>query len=100
MSLKQLPMTEVEWGEGGEDDSAAGAFFKCVSFVGFRSLNSQMASSAEISSLLTHSLSESGYPFHLTRYCSFRPLPVRRELMTRSISYSSCPSVSSGTGRL
>src|ERR1700744_5112479 len=99
MLLMQLPMVE-EGGEEDEDDSAVGGLLKCISFVGFRSLNSQMASSAEISCLLTHSLSESGYPFHLTKYCSFRPHLVHRELMMQSISYSSWPSVSIGTGWL
>ena len=36
---------------------------------------SRIASSADMSPWLTHSLSLSGYPFHLTRYCRVFFLP-------------------------
>ena len=41
---------------------------KCVLASGFESLNARTLSSANTSSLSTHMLSESGYPFHLTKY--------------------------------
>ena len=40
----------------------------CTSCLGFKCLNSLIASSANTSSLETHWLSKSGYPFHLTKY--------------------------------
>ena len=71
----------------------------CVIAVGRRLLNISSASSACMSSQFTHWLSESGYPFHLTRYCTLRPLPWRLESRTFSTSYSSAPSIRSGGGR-
>ena len=41
----------------------------CVRALGFDSLKARTLSSANTSSLSTHMLSESGYPFHLTKYC-------------------------------
>src|SRR6266702_3054035 len=61
----------------------------CTSTVGFRFLNSLNASGACTSPLSTHSLSESGYPFHLIRYCSLHLLLNRRESRIFSTSYSS-----------
>src|ERR1700735_4531966 len=71
----------------------------CVSDAGFDCLNSRTASSANTSFLSTHWFSESGYPFHLTRYCSLRPLPNFRESRIFSTSYSSALSTKSGGGR-
>src|SRR6266702_412131 len=68
----------------------------CVLVVGFRFLNSLIASGAWMSCLSTHSLSESGYPFHLIRYCLLRPLLNCRESRIFSISYSSSLSMRSG----
>ena len=73
--------------------------FKCISLLGFAHLNSQMASSAFSWSQSSHWLSESGYPAHLTRYCSLRPRPLQRESSIFSTSNSSTPSTSSGGGR-
>jgi hypothetical protein len=47
---------------------------------GLRCLNSSRALSACMSFQLTHSLSESGYPFHLTRYWTLCPLPCCLEV--------------------
>ena len=41
---------------------------KCIRVLGFNSLKAHTLSSAKMSSLSTHILSESGYPFHLTKY--------------------------------
>ena len=41
---------------------------KCVLASGFNSLKVRTLSLANTSSLSTHILSESGYPFHLTKY--------------------------------
>lgn len=51
-----------------------------------------------ISSLVTHSFSDVGNPFHLMRYCSLCPLPLFLTLRMASISCSSCPSIISGGG--
>src|SRR6202012_4722909 len=91
-------MGDVDEGDG--DDIASGGPLICTFLLGYRSLNSHMASSADMSSLSIHWLSESGYPFHLTKYWSRRFLPNCRESITRSISYSSSPLISSGTGRV
>jgi hypothetical protein len=72
----------------------------CVSAPGFEALNSRTLSSANTSSLSTHMLSESGYPSHLTKYCSRRLLPNRRESRIFSTEYSSSPSINSGVGRV
>src|SRR3984957_12543045 len=71
----------------------------CVSDAGFDCLNFRTASSANTSFLSTHWFSESGYPFHLTRYCSLRPLPNFRESRIFSTSYSSALLTKSGGGR-
>src|SRR6266702_3168825 len=72
--------------------------FICTSLAGFRFSNSLIASGAWISRLSTHSLSESGYPFHLIRYCFLCLLPNCRESRIFSISYSSSLSTRSGAG--
>src|SRR6266702_5960791 len=61
--------------------------------------NSLIASSTNTSSLLTHWFSESGYPFHFTRYCSLRLLPECRRSRIFSTLYSSNPSTRSGGRR-
>src|ERR1700677_351889 len=86
--------------DGGMEDSVALFTLICVSALGLVFLNSATASSAWASSQFTHSLSESGYPFHLIRYCSLRPLPKWHDFRTSSTSYSASPSTRSGGGRL
>src|SRR6266702_1962566 len=67
----------------------------CGTMAEFDSSNSLIASSANMS-LLTHWLSELGYPFHFTRYCNLRLLPKCRRSRIFSTSYSSNPSTRSG----
>ena len=72
-------------GVDGEETTEAGEeLMRCLAlFFGrlapllFPSLSSysRIASSADMSPWLTHSLSLSGYPFHLTRYCRVFFLP-------------------------
>src|SRR6266581_6661777 len=88
----------VEGGEGVMEDLLALPQFICVWLAGFRFSNSLIASGAWISRLSTHSLSESGYPFHLIRYCFLCLLPNCRESRIFLISYSSLLSTSSGAG--
>src|SRR6266702_2589416 len=88
----------VEKDEGVVEDLLALPQFICAWFAGFRFLISLIASGAWISRVSTHSLSESGYPFHLIRYCFLRLLPNRRESRIFSISYSSSLSTRSGAG--
>src|ERR1700687_5889070 len=95
-----LVFSEVMEGEGIEGHLASLLVcFICASLCGYRFLKSLMASSAKASSLFTHWLSDARYPFHLTRYCSLRPLPNLLESRTASTSYSSDPSTRSGGGR-
>src|ERR1700677_2417298 len=86
--------------DGGMEDSVVVLALICVSTLGLVCLNSATASSAWASCQFTHSLSESGYPFHLIRYCNLRPRPKRRDFKTFSTSYSASPSTRSGGGRL
>ena len=72
--------------------------FMCDTALGFFCLKSAKASSACKSSQSTHWFSESGYPFHLTRYCTLRPLLNFLDCRISSISYSSSPSIRSGGG--
>ena len=62
----------------------------CEMASGLCSLNFASASSACMSSQLTHWLSEEGYPFHLTRYWTLCPQPCFLESKISSTSYSSC----------
>jgi hypothetical protein len=48
--------------------------------------------------VLTHELSEDGYPFHLIRYWCLRLRPCLQSEMISSTSYSSLPSIRSGGG--
>jgi hypothetical protein len=50
--------------------------------------------------LIDHMFSESGYPSHLTKYCSRHLLPKCRESRIFSTEYSSSPSINSGVGRV
>ena len=60
--------------------------------------NSAKASGACTSVALTHWFSESGYPFHLIRYCLHLVLPNCRWSRIFLTSYSSSPSINSGGG--
>src|SRR6266702_3255159 len=73
-------------------------WFIYVSSTEFQFSNSLIASGVCTSCLSTHSLSESGYPFHLIRYCFLRLLLNCRESRIFSISYSSLLSTRSGAG--
>src|SRR6266702_328413 len=88
----------MEWSEGGMRDLLVLFPLICVSVAGFRLLNSLIASGAWTFHASTHSLSESGYPFHLIRYCFFRPLPKCQKSRTFSSLYSSSLSMRSGAG--
>src|SRR6266702_5175842 len=88
---------------GEEDEEGMGDLFVlprfiCTLLAEFRFSNSLIASGAWMSCLSTHSLSESGYPFHLIRYCFLCLLPNCRESRIFSISYSSSLSTRSGAG--
>ena len=72
--------------------------FMCDTAAGFFFLKSAIISSTCKSSQLTHWLSDSGYPFHLMRYCTLRPLPNFRDWRISSTSYSSSPPIRSGGG--
>ena len=72
--------------------------FMCDIVSGFFFLKSAITSSACKSSQSTCWLSDSGYPFHLTRYCILRPLPNFHDCRTSSTLYSSSPSIRSGGG--
>src|SRR6266702_2089360 len=72
--------------------------FICAPLAEFRSSNSLIASGACTFFLSTHSLSESGYPFHLMRYCFLHPLPNCQESRIFSTSYSSSLLTRSGVG--
>ena len=72
--------------------------FMCDTAAGFFFLNSAITSSACKSSQSTHWFSDSGYPFHLTRYCTLRPCPNLHNWRISSTSYSSSPSIRSGGG--
>src|SRR6266571_5155575 len=85
----------VEQSEEGMRDSLVLPRLICVFVVGFRFSNSLIASGAWTFCLSTHSLSESGYPFHLMRYCFFRPLPNCQESRIFSTLYSSSLSMRS-----
>src|SRR6202012_2161997 len=74
------------------------ALLICVGAWGCLFWKSLSASSACRSFQSTHWLSESGYPFHLIRYWTLRPLPYLLASRTRSTSYSSSPSIRSGGG--
>ena len=95
---------EEEWSlsdmRGNEllDSPSLPPALKCVIVLGFFFLKSASALSACKSSQLTHWFSESGYPFHLTRYCTLHPLLYLHDCRTSSISYSSSPSIRSGGG--
>ncbi len=86
----------VEQSEEGMRDLLALPHLICVLAAGFRFSNSLIASGAWTFHLSTHSLSESGYPFHLIRYCFFRPLPNCRESRIFLTLYSSLLSTRSG----
>src|SRR6266702_338780 len=75
--------------EEGMGDLLALPWFICTLLAGFRFSNSLIASGVWTFCLSTHSLSESGYPFHLIRYCFLRLLPNCRESRIFSTSYSS-----------
>src|SRR6266702_3425241 len=85
-------------GRGGMQDAPPFPRFICVRIAGFRFSNSLIASGACTFFLSTHSLLESGYPFHLIRYCLFRPLPNCRVSGIFSTLYSSSLSTRSGAG--
>ena len=72
--------------------------FMCDTAAGFFFLKSAIILSACKSSQSTHWFSDSGYPFHLTRYCTLRPLPYFRDWRMSSTSYSSSPLIRSGGG--
>ena len=72
--------------------------FMCDTMSGFFFLKSAKASSACKSFQSTHWFSDSGYPFHLIRYCTLRCLPIFHDCRTSSTSYSSSPSIRSGGG--
>ena len=72
--------------------------FMCDIASGFFLLKSTRFSSACRSFQSTHMFSESGYPFHLTKYWTLRPLPCLRDCRISLISYSSSPSIRSGGG--
>ena len=72
--------------------------FMCKTAAGFFFLKSAIALSACKSSQSTHWFSDSGYPFHLTRYCTLCPFPNRLDCKISSTSYSSSPSIRSGGG--
>ena len=59
---------DVEEARGEWGSSSTRIVLICVLASGFDSLKARTLSSAKTSSLSTHMLSESGYPFHLTRY--------------------------------
>ncbi len=86
----------VERNEEGIRDLLVLPHLICIFVVGFRFSNSLIASGAWMSRLSTHSLSESGYPFHLMRYCFFRPLLNCQESRIFSTLYSSSLSTRSG----
>src|SRR6266702_2621667 len=88
----------VEGSKEEMGDSLVLPFLICALVAGFRFLNSLIASGAWMSRLSTHSLSESGYPFHLMRYCFFHCLPNCRESRIFSTLYSSSLSMRSGAG--
>src|ERR1700761_6900971 len=70
----------------------------CVIAFGRLPLNSLIASSAVSCSASSHWLSESGYPTHLTRYCTLRLRPRTLESRICSTSYSSSLLIRSGGG--
>ena len=72
--------------------------FMCNTAAGFFFLKSAITSSACRLSQSTHWFSDSGYPFHLTRYCTLCPFPNLRDCRISSTSYSSSPSIRSGGG--
>src|SRR6266702_4170356 len=86
------------WKGGRMRDSPVRPALICVSDAGFRFLNSLIALLACMSFLSTHLLSESGYPFHLMRYCNLHLLPNRQESRIFSTLYSSSLSTRSGGG--
>src|SRR6266702_2218600 len=88
----------VFWEEEEIRDLLALLLLICVFDAGFQFSNSLIASGAWISRLSTHSLSESGYPFHLTRYCRLCVLPNCRESRIFLTSYSSSLLTKSGGG--
>ena len=97
---------DMYWAEEEEEEEEVGMWSPgmwrcliCTSEAGFKVLNSCKALSAKTSSLSTHWFSESGYPFHLTRYCSFCLLLNRCKSRILSTSYSSTLSTKSGGGR-
>src|SRR6266702_3010101 len=89
---------DVRGGEEGMWYSPICPLLIYVLLVEFRSSNSLIASGACTSFLSTHSLSESGYPFHLIRYCFLHLLLNCRESRIFSTSYSSSLSTRSGVG--
>src|SRR6266702_5209777 len=89
MKEMSLVSVVVERGEEGMRDLLVSPCLICVFVVGFQFSNSLIASRAWTSCLSTHSLSESGYPFHLIRYCFLRLLLKCHESRIFSTSYSS-----------
>src|SRR6266702_1421164 len=96
--MSVLVSGSVERSEEGMRDLLVLPHLICVFVAGFRFSNSLIMSGAWTSHLSTHSLSESGYPFHLTRYCFFHLLPNCWESRIFSTSYSSSLSTRSGAG--
>src|SRR6266704_1987474 len=88
MNEMSLVSGVVDW-EEEMWDSLVSLLLICVLGAGFRLSNSLITSGAWTSRLSTHSLSESGYPFHLMRYCFLHLLPNCRESRIFSTSYSS-----------
>ena len=80
------------------DSALLPSAFMCDTAAGFFFLKSAIASSACKLSQSTHWFSDSGYPFHLTRYCTLRPFPNFRDRRISLTSYSSSPSIRSGGG--
>src|SRR6266702_4072078 len=86
----------VERSEEGMRDLLVLPCLICVFVAEFRFSNSFIASGVWMFRLSTHSLSESGYPFHLTRYCFFCPLLNCRASRIFLTLYSSLLSTRSG----
>src|SRR6266702_8282865 len=98
MKEVSLFVRDVEWTGEGIRDSLVFPHLIYHFDAEFRFLNSLITSSTWISCLSTHSLSESGYPFHLMRYCSLHLLPNCQESRIFSTLYSSSLSTKSRGG--
>ena len=90
--------SSLDMGDVLSDPALLPSAFMCEIAAGFFFLKSAILSSVCKSSQSTHWFSDMGYPFHLTRYCTLRPLPCFRDWRISSTSYSSSPSIRSGGG--